>query len=104
MVRTSERSTFKSCRQRWQWAYVDCLVPRRKSKALVLGSYVHEALALRYKPGLKRGPQPAKTFQRMLHAAYEADELSEELYEELNELGMAMLVAYVAEYGTDDRY
>lgn len=111
-VRTSERVCFKTCRQKWKWAYEDRLKPVRERPALRFGTLVHGALREFYKPGKKRGPHPAKTFERLYRAELvagkpeltmrEAGERTEAI--DALELGTTMLHGYVDEYGADDRY
>lgn len=107
MIRTSERMVFKRCRQRWHWAYVEGRKPKDASPALRFGTLVHEALAAYYIPGKKRGPLPAKTFKR-LYKEETAQSFSFGMRQEnqewidAGELGIAMLTAYVNEYGDDD--
>lgn len=106
MIRTSERSTFKSCRLKWQWSYVDHLKPKRARSALLLGSLVHESLEAWYKPGKRRGVHPAKTFDKLWLAHLESggDEImwDSETGATLGDLGHEMLKNYVLEYGKDD--
>ncbi len=64
-VRTSERTCFKSCRQKWYWAYVENLKAKRTSVPLKFGDLIHIALAGHYKPGKKRGPHPTKIFNKI---------------------------------------
>lgn len=117
IIRTSERRAFKRCPQLWWWAWRCGLVPLGQiAPALWLGTGVHIALAKWYcGPGLKRGPEPAQTF-----AEWAADEIQyiktsnkfgngkEAVIEEKlvpgRELGIAMLTAYLEEYGRDDSW
>jgi hypothetical protein len=109
-VRTSERGTWKRCRQQWDWGYVKKLKPRTDAPALRFGGLVHKALELRYPPGIKRGPHPAKTFEKVfVKDLREAEQKwgfrdSDGDWANALELGIAMLNAYVQEYGNDDRY
>lgn len=113
MVRTSERSTFKECRQRWWWGYNLRLAKAGPpSAALRFGTLVHQALAAYYKPGIRRGPHPATTFSKL----YEAELLQgwPQLYlhgDEFDDkavdggiLGPEMLTNYIDLYGKDERY
>jgi len=109
-LRTSERSTFKRCR--WQWArtYGDRRKPRLEKPALRFGTLIHAALEERYPPGIKRGPKPAETFERLYNAA--ADEWEQEHgvqmwdadgeREEMLDLGVSMMEGFVREYGRDE--
>lgn len=109
-LRTSERSDFNICHQRWWWRWREGLVKRgAPPQALWFGTGVHLALAAWYcGPGTKRGPHPAETF-----AAFAQDELefvktsdaTEETvaqYVTAQDLGVAMLEGYVQKYGRDD--
>lgn len=109
LVRTSERSQFKRCRQAWWWAYVDHLKPATAAPALRFGGLVHAALAERYPPGVKRGPHPARTFERLYQQELETatafgfrDE--DGTWQSAGELGVAMLEGFVDTYGKDEQY
>ena len=114
-VRTSERGAFRRCPQKWWWAYRLGLTPKhRGADALWFGIGVHEALAKWYGKGKKRGPHPADTFldwigdeEAQIPAAYADHERAEDeraKYEDARELGEAMLVSYVEEYGKDEQW
>lgn len=109
-VRTSERSTWKRCRQQWAYAYLELLKPRTEAPALRFGGLIHKALELRYPPGIKRGPHPAKTFEKLfVEELREAEETwgfrdSDGEWANALELGIAMMNAYVDRYGKDERY
>jgi hypothetical protein len=47
---TSEDRSFRSCRQRWDWAYRQGYVPDRRQKALENGIVFHEGLQVFYTP------------------------------------------------------
>lgn len=104
-LRTSERSSFKRCQQKWWWGYVDGLKPLREKNPLWFGSGIHLALADWYQAGLKRGPHPAETWlgycadeERMIPQDYEEDGLK---YIAARELGESMMNGYVEHYGKD---
>jgi hypothetical protein len=109
-VRTSERGTWKRCRQQWAYAYMQLLKPKTEAPALRFGGLIHKALELRYPPGVKRGPHPAKTFAKLFDAELEEAETkwgfrdSDGEWADAKELGVAMLEAYVDEFGKDERY
>jgi hypothetical protein len=106
-MRTSERGSLKRCPQQWYWSQVEGLRPNTEASPLWFGSAVHEALAEWYLPGLKRGPHPAETFEKVLEGDRSVrinDEGDEELFVNARELGVDMLVRYVEEYGTDDHW
>jgi hypothetical protein len=109
-VRTSERTTWKRCRQQWAYAYMAMLKPKTEAPALRFGGLVHKALELRYPPGIKRGPHPAKTFEKVFKAELiDAEEKwgfrdADGDWANALELGIAMMNAYVDEFGKDERY
>lgn len=103
-VRTSERTTFKRCPQRWWWSHVENLESLRGKPALMFGSAVHEALAEWYGMGLNRGAHPAETIVMHLDEVrnvYVRDEESEGEWTDARELGVQMMNRYVDFYGTD---
>jgi hypothetical protein len=106
LVRTSERQSFLTCRQKWNWAYVERLRAPQTDVKLVFGDLIHQALAAYYKKGRKRGPHPAVTFEKL------CDKLSDELDTQLwaddelvsfRELGIGMLNAYVEYWQESDK-
>lgn len=112
ILTTSERSLFKRCPQAWWWRYREGLIKHGDSPdALWFGIGVHEALAAWYRPGLKRGPHPVKTFERWVGeeirfiraamAERDAEWYDEPRYEDARTLGIAMLESYVDKYGKD---
>lgn len=107
LLRTSERSTFRDCVQKWQWSYLWGLEAKRHRGALTFGTMIHVALAEYYVPGLKRGPHPAETFAR-LYDENVTDEFSQWDDEgnkvDARTLGIAMLTGYIEEYGDDSYY
>lgn len=102
MIRTSERTSFKKCRQAWWWAYVEHLKPIRVSSPLFFGSMAHAALEQWYIPGRKRGTHPAETFEKLWEEwlAQGGEEVMVEDYT-AGELGIAMMKNYVLEFGED---
>lgn len=104
LMRNSERSTYRRCRQKWEWSYNRRLSPQRTKGALTFGTLVHEALAAYYVPGVKRGPDPAGTFEQLyLRQKRQFAQWDEEgnRFDAL-ELGVSMLAGYIREYGEDD--
>src|SRR6266568_1377465 len=64
-LHTSERSAFRRCPKMWWWKYRMGLVSKyEEPDALWFGIGIHEALAQWYKPGLRRGVQPAAYFRQ----------------------------------------
>lgn len=110
LIRTSERTSFKRCRQAWDWGYNERLKPIQERPALRFGTLVHKAMELRYPPGIKRGPRPAETFEKIYRA--EQTKLEEEYpemmrdaegdWEEMLDIGVDMLEGYVELYGRDE--
>lgn len=103
LVRTSERSTFKECRQKWWWAYVEHLRKIRVSSPLFFGDLVHRSLEAWYIPGKKRGVHPAVTFSA-LWGEWLANGGEEVMVGEhsAGDLGVEMLKNYVDFYGNDE--
>lgn len=118
MIRTSERSDFMRCKQKWWWAYQEHLTPKVSAPALRFGTLIHAALEAYYVPqtlrswnakGPKRGPHPAKTFTKVYNA--ERDALGKmKIYSEppewldALELGIEMMNNYIELYGQDNQY
>lgn len=103
LIRTSERSTFRRCTQKWWWKYHRLLSHPKPKGALTFGTLIHVALEGWYPPGTERGINPVETF-RKLYAANE--EQFSQWDSEGNkigalELGEEMLRGYVEEYGDD---
>lgn len=106
-IRTSERSAFNRCPQKWYWSYVEGLKPLHTANPLWFGSAIHEGLAEWYKLGTKRGPKPWLTFTKALEGdrsmiVQDGGPEEEAVYEDARELGIAMLKNYVAQYGNDE--
>jgi hypothetical protein len=106
LLRNSERSTYRRCRQRWVWNYVEERSPLRSKPALEFGTLIHKALEARYPPGVKRGPHPADTFVELYEQAIEEtgefgqyDEDGERV--NARELGIAMCKGYVEFWGDE---
>jgi hypothetical protein len=110
LLRTSERNAFERCRFLWYLNYVLARRPNIDRPPLRFGTLIHGALAAYYKPGVKRGPHPAKTFEKL----YEADAKvagqfgfkieEDETWANAAELGPAMMTNYVDTYGPDDEW
>jgi Zierdtviridae exonuclease len=114
ILRTSERTAFRRCPQRWWWAFPCGLKSRQKpADALWFGIGIHEALADWYVDGYDRGPIPADTFEEWVgdeirfikanYADHDRGWFDEPVYEEAGELGIAMLDHYLDVY-EDDPY
>ncbi len=108
-LRNSERLTFTTCPQKWWWHYVDRLRSPGSTPALRFGSLVHSALEAFYRPGIKRGPRPAVSYERLFdegERTYEKQGLRDEYgdWHEMKQFGIALLEAYYDHYGKDDRW
>lgn len=113
LIRTSERSLFKSCHWAWDRAYNDRLQPIQEKPALRFGTLVHAALEVRYPKGKKRGPKPAITFEKLYDKELAAIEKewgpemirdSDGEWAEMKDLGIHMLENYVKVYGKDEEW
>lgn len=110
LVRTSERLSFKRCRLRWKWGYLDRLRKIDQARALRFGRMVHEALEEYYIPGRKRGPHPVRTFLKIFddqlgeHGYDWGQQDEEEQWIEARELGEDMLTRYVEHWRAEDKF
>lgn len=113
LLRTSERLTFKRCRYAWDLDYNQRLKPLREQPALRFGTLIHAALEERYPKGIKRGPHPARAFEK-IYAADLAEQESDDRWKNFDaeneewvdalELGIDMLEGYVEMYGRDEEW
>lgn len=109
LLRNSERQTFKKCRHRWEWTYLDGRQSREAPTALRFGDLVHQALERYYKPGRKRGPHPAKTFRTLYNKQAKAladsgfDVWTDDNWAPALDLGAGMLEGYVERYAAEDQ-
>jgi len=95
LVRTSERGDFLKCRQLWYWRWVDRYQPIEEQPALEFGDYVHQALAIYYQPGRKRGPKPAETFEKIMSERTDSFNMwSDGEWTKALDLGVGMLERY----------
>lgn len=106
-LRTSERSTFKRCRWQWDRNYNDRLKPIKEAPALRFGTLIHKALELRYPKGIRRGPKPAETFEKLFYEdlKYEQEQwgtFADEEWTDALELGVNMMENFIEEYGRDE--
>lgn len=115
VVRNSELSTWRECRQKWEWGWNQRLRKREGSaSALAFGSLIHRALELFYKPGKKRGGNPANIWKKKVWPEYVqgggedfqvikgSSEGSEGVM--AYDLGLSMMREYWKEYGSDEHY
>jgi hypothetical protein len=109
LLRTSERSAFKRCRQMWWWAYEEKLKPKVEKPSLRFGTLIHQALETRYPRGVKRGPHPAIAFAQLYEEQLrelEAFGFKDEdgVWNDAATLGEAMLNGYIDKYGADEEF
>lgn len=109
LVRTSERSNWKRCRWLWDQNYNHRLKPIQESPALRFGTLIHEALELRYPPGKRRGPHPARTFEEIYErnlkeAEAEWGTFADDEWVNALDLGVYMLDGYIDKYGKDEEW
>lgn len=106
MVRTSERTTFKRCPQRWWWSSVEGLAPKEPSKALWFGTGWHIVMADYYRSGKKRSKDYIDLWREFCdtpdaEGLYQpAIEMGQE-WLDLRSVGESMLNEYVKEYDGD---
>lgn len=107
LLRTSERSTFKRCLWQWERTYGEHLKPVQEHPALKFGTLIHAALEVRYPPGIKRGPKPAETFEKLFAAERKDTESTwkmkvDDEWDDALEIGIHMMEAYIEKYGRDE--
>lgn len=111
-IRTSSRTTFKRCPQRWVWSYVDGLEPMGlPNKNLWFGTGVHLALGEWYGLGTKRERHPLETWEEFckdsmvaMRVQFDRGHGIESEWVDAFELGKAMLTEYLKEYGEDESW
>ena len=106
LVRTSERQAFLTCRQKWYWGYVERLRTPTTDTKLVFGDLVHQALAVYYKKGRKRGPHPRITFESLCEKLSDDQDTSiweDDKLVDMRELGIDMLDRYVEHWSEADK-
>lgn len=109
LVRTSERSNAKRCKWLWDRGYNDRLKPIQEAPALRFGTLVHAALEERYPIGKRRGPHPARVFEKLYEADLKQAErdwgtFADDEWVEALDLGVYMLEGYVDKYGKDEEW
>lgn len=111
LIRTSERSDFKSCQFFWYHHWVNGLSGQRSPTWSWFGSAIHRALEVRYPVGDKRGGI-ADVLDAFTEAVGEhtgriyeqGGELDDVEVHDATELGIAMLKGYVQHYGLDQHW
>jgi len=111
LIRTSERSDFKSCQFYWYHHWVNGLTGRTVPTWAWFGTAIHKALEVRYPVGLKRGGLP-DVLDSFVEAVGDetgriwekGGELDDEEVHDGKELGLEMLKGYVKHYGLDSRW
>ncbi len=112
-VHTSERKSFRGCRRRWGWVFLDFYYPKTTAKPLEFGVAFHNAMEVLYDPGTWNFPdrqvvvnaakqvfvetcesQKQKFLKDKGDAQYITDAEAEEDYEERVQLGLGMLDYY----------
>jgi hypothetical protein len=103
LFRTSERATFRRCRQQWHWKYVKYLSHPRPKGYFIFGTGIHLALEHHYIPGVKRGIPPVETFRNWYNSLGEEFSQWDEEGNKIPalELGEVMLNGYLDLYGAD---
>lgn len=108
-IRTTERKSWRTCRQQWWWGHIDRLHSVATRPALRFGDISHQSLAAWYVPGRKRGRKPWLTFEAVYNQQIEdglrdfsirLDE--DEAWVNALELGLEMMHNYVAHWEDDD--
>jgi hypothetical protein len=109
MVRTSERSVFKRCPQRWYWSAVEGLAPKEPSKALWFGGNWHIVMADYYRQGKKRSKDYIDLWRAVCDGEvgdgmYLPAHAYGEDWVEAKAMGESMLKEYMREYDGDKHW
>lgn len=113
-VHTSERKSFRGCRRRWGWVFLDFYYPRTTAKPLEFGVAFHNAMEVLYNPDtwnwdrevvlnaaiqtfVTTCEEQKKKYLQNIDESYLTDVEAEEDYEERVELGKGMLNYYARE-------
>lgn len=106
IVRSHERMDYKRCPKKWFWKWRKGLVLKRQPLgALLLGTWIHEALAHWYARGFQRRGSLASQFLKASNKdlstlVFESEQETDKALE-LQTLGRAMTESYEEHYGTD---
>jgi len=98
LVSYSFFNTFRNCRRKAWWRYVEGLAPIDRAPALVQGDLVHRALAEHYTTDLRR-TNPFRVINEAL-----ADATGDSDMQQYWHIATAMLDAYIRHYRCDDSY
>lgn len=108
-ISASSRQAFKRCRYQWHFRHISKLEPKVAAPPLRFGTLLHTALEHYYIKGVKRGPHPARVFEKAY--ALEFDDArtlgfrdDEGKWNDALSLGVDMLEHYVEHYGKDDSW
>lgn len=111
MLRTSERNDFKRCSWLWQETWLKGLRTRRTPTWAWFGTAIHAALEVRYPVGKERGSVEAMlaAFETAVgeetgRIYTEGGNLDEAEVVDAMELGRAMLLGYIEEFGEDQQW
>jgi hypothetical protein len=113
-VHTSERKSFRGCRRRWGWVFLDFYYPRTTAKPLEFGVAFHNAIEVHYNPDtwkwnrqivlnaaiqmfVQTCEEQKKKYLKNIDQQYLTNEEAEVDYEERVELGKGMLNYYAKE-------
>src|SRR3954471_16235890 len=92
----------------WDRSFNDLLKPVQEAPALRFGTLIHKALEVRYPKGIKRGPKPVGTFEKLYEKETELarkefgfrDEDGE--WQDMAALGVDMMEHFIEVYGRDE--
>jgi len=111
LLRTSERGDFKRCPWLWNQVWNEFWRSKREPTWAWFGTAIHKGLEARYPVGKKRGTVEAmlaafeKSLDDEVRRVYtEGGELDEKEVVDGKELGRAMLLGYVEEFGEDSQW
>lgn len=70
-VHTSERRSFRGCRRRWHWVFLDFYYPKMTAKPLEFGVAFHEGMEVLYDPSTWNWTKQSTTRMVLLNSAIE---------------------------------
>ena len=105
LIRTSTRTSFTECQQRWEWNWLWGLQGADPSMPLTFGSAIHQAFEFWYVSGFDRGEHPATTFLQVWDAEMDKHDVQgvspDDPWLQHRELGVALMEDYVKKYGEE---